>query len=317
MQQTGRFRPTSFNRVDMTYTFHNNTRIQFKSFDSVGKAKASGKRDVLFINEANHIAYDIADALMVRSTDHIWIDFNPDNEFWAHTEILPQNDAEFLLLKYTDNEACPDTIVKELEERRKWSTKSSYWENWCRVYIDGEVGKLEGVVFTNWQEVLRVDENAKYVGTGLDFGYTNDPTAIIDVYKLNNQYIFNEVKHETGLTNNEIAKILKTKDRVVFADAAEPKSIEEIRRHGVNIRGAKKGKDSITFGIDLLQREPFLVTEKSSNLISELRKYRWQEDRDGNKLNKPIDYWNHGIDAMRYWAIEHLGRPTTGEYLIF
>jgi len=254
---------------------------------------------------------------MVRSTDHIWIDFNPDNEFWAHTEILPQNDAEFLLLKYTDNEACPDTIVKELEERKKWATKSSYWENWCRVYIDGEVGKLEGVVFTNWQEVLRVDENSKYVGTGLDFGYTNDPTAIIDVYKLNNQYIFNEVKHETGLTNNEIAKILKTKDRIVFADAAEPKSIEEIRRHGVNIRGAKKGKDSITFGIDLLQREPFLVTEKSSNLISELRKYRWQEDRDGNKLNKPIDYWNHGIDAMRYWAIEHLGRPTTGEYLIF
>ena len=209
MESTGRFNHNSYNRNDREYRFVNGSSIQFKSFDNVSKAKAAGKRDVLFINEANHIKYPIADALMVRTTKAIWVDFNPDNEFWAHTEILPNEDAEFLLLKYTDNEGCPDTIVKELEQRKKWSEKDAYWKNWCQVYIEGEIGKLQGVVFSNWKQIEMIPEEAKYVGTGCDFGYTNDPTTLIDVYKLDNIYIFNEKAYQTGLTNNEIAVIAK------------------------------------------------------------------------------------------------------------
>ena len=317
MESTGRFNHISYNRNDREYRFVNGSSIQFKSFDNVSKAKAAGKREVLFINEANHIKYTIADALMVRTTKAIWVDFNPDNEFWAHTEILPNEDSEFLLLKYTDNEGCPATIVKELEQRKKWSKKDAYWKNWCQVYIDGEIGKLQGVVFNNWKQIEIIPEEAKYVGTGCDFGYTNDPSTLIDVYKLDNTYIFNEKTYQTGLTNNEIAVIAKEDfKRYIIADSAEPKSIEEIRRHGIEIRGATKGKDSILHGIDLLQRSEFLVTSHSLNLINELRKYRWQEDRDGNATNKPIDYFNHGIDAMRYWASNHLNNPNKGRYII-
>ena len=313
LENTKRFHPTQFNRVDLTYHFGNGSRMQFKSFDSVGKAKAAGKRDVLFLNEANHISYDIADALMIRSTDHIWIDFNPDNEFWAHTEVLKQRDSGFLLLKYTDNEACPLVTIKELKARQEKAKTSSYWQNWCRVYIDGEIGKLEGVVFNNYS-TIKLPNEARYVGSGLDFGYTNDPTALIDVYKWNNKYIFDEVIYQTQLTNNQIAKLIG-KDRMVYADAAEPKSIKEIRLAGCNIKAAKKGKDSINFGIDLLQQDDFFVTENSLNLIEELNKYRWMEDRDGQRLNKPVDAWNHCVDAMRYYIIEQ--KPNQGEYFIY
>jgi phage terminase large subunit len=151
MFETNRWIESHWIGNPMEYTFGNGTIIQFKSFDSVGKAKASGKRDVLFLNEANHISFEIADALMIRSKQ-TWIDFNPDNEFWAHTEVMPEHNAEFLLLTYKDNEAIPPETLEDLQIKIEKAKTSDYWKNWCRVYVDGEIGSLQGTVFNNWQQ---------------------------------------------------------------------------------------------------------------------------------------------------------------------
>jgi len=322
MQDTNRWWQERYNKVEMTYTFANGTKLQFRSFDSVGKAKAAGKRNALFINEGNYIPYEIADALIMRTEDDIWIDFNPDNQFWAHTEILPQKDAEFLLLKYTDNEACPQTIIDELNSKLEKAfydpdlshidnsnIKNEYWANWCRVYIDGEIGNLQGVVFSNWKQIEKLPETARLVVLGMDFGYTNDPTTLIAYYRHDNRIIFDELVYRKGLKNSDIAALIKSfkvGNTLIYADSAEPKSIDEIREYGHNVVGTNKGRDSINYGIDLLQQETFYVTSRSLNTIKELRSYTWDKNRVGETLNKPIDAFNHAIDAMRYIALENL-----------
>lgn len=314
MFDTNRWIDSCWNASSLTYTFTNGTRIQFKSFDTVGKAKASGKRDILFLNEANHIPFEIADTLMIRSKE-VWIDFNPDNEFWVHKETLNEHNSEFLLLTYRDNEACPKETIEDLLIKQEKAKTSSYWENWCKVYIDGEIGSLEGVIFDNWKTIDKLPEEARLLGYGLDFGYTNDPTAIIEVYKWNDKRIINEVCYQKELSNSQIAKLINSK-LPVYCDSAEPKSIAELKRLGVNAYPVTKGTDSINFGIQTMQEQEYLVTSHSTNLISELRKYAWDKDkRTGEKLNKPIDNYNHAIDAVRYHEMETLGiKKNTGRY---
>jgi phage terminase large subunit len=310
MFDTNRWIEQHWNASSLTYTFGNGSRIQFKSFDSVGKAKSSGKRDILFLNEANHIAFDIADALMIRSKE-TWIDFNPDNEFWVHTEVLTEPNSEFLLLTYHDNEACPKETIEDLEIKQKKALTSDYWANWCRVYIDGEIGNLEGVIFNNWKSIDNIPNEARLLGYGLDFGYTNDPTSIIEVYQYNGQRLLNEICYQKGLSNSQIAKYITTK-LPCYCDSAEPKSIDELKKLGINAIGVTKGSDSINFGIQIMQDQSYLVTSHSFNLINELRKYAWDKDkRNGNTTNKPIDNFNHAIDAVRYHEMESLGLKKT------
>jgi phage terminase large subunit len=303
MLACGYWEDDRYNITDRQYSFTNSSRIEFKSFDSIGKALASGKRTDLFINEANYIDFEIADALITRTTEDIWIDYNPTSSFWVHDEIIPQKDAEFVLLKYTDNEALPQTIYDELQLKNEKAKTSNYWANWCRVYIDGEIGMLEGVIFDNWKSIDIMPHDARLIGAGLDFGYTNDPTALIAAYKYNDVIIFDEIIYQKGLLNSEIRNYCKDLKTLIYADSAEPKSIAELKRYGLRIQGARKGKDSINFGISLLQEKPFYVTSRSTNLIKELRSYTWKRDRAGESLNKPIDAYNHGIDAMMYFAI--------------
>lgn len=321
MMFTGRWFDSCWNASSLTYTFKSSkSRIQFKSFDTVGKAKSAGKRDRLFLNEANNIPFEIADALMIRSKE-TWIDFNPDAEFWVHTEVLPEENSEFLLLTYEDNEACPPETLEDLKikiSKAFWdvgvdwndpnNVKSEYWANWCRVYVKGEIGSLQGVVFSNWKIIDSLPEQARYVKSGTDFGFTNDPTTCIDKYIYNGQKIFDEALYQKGLVNSEIASILKQDGlkRTIIADSAEPKTIAELNRFGLRVLPATKGADSVTFGIQALQEEPFLVTARSLNLIQELRKYSWQKDKSGATNNVPIDAFNHCIDPMRY--IEMDGR---------
>lgn len=306
MFDTGRWIESNWNASSLTYTFSNGSRIQFKSFDSVGKAKASGKRDILFLNEANHIPFEIADALMIRSKE-TWIDFNPDNEFWVHKETLKEPNSEFLLLTYHDNEGCPIETIEDLKIKQEKAKTSTYWENWCKVYIDGEIGSLEGVIFNNWNTIDTIPNDARLIGYGVDFGYSNDPTAIVEVYKWNDKRILNEICYQKELSNSQIAKLIHTKDSA-YCDSAEPKSIAELKALGVRAYPVTKGSDSINYGIQLMQEQNYLVTSKSINLISELRKYAWDKDkRTGEKLNKPIDNYNHAIDAVRYHEMESLG----------
>lgn len=323
MEDTGRWVERNWNASTLTYTFtKTKSRIQFKSFDSEGKAKASGKRDVLFLNEANHISFAIADALMIRSKE-TYIDYNPDNEFWVHVEVIPQPNAEFLLLTYHDNEGLPRETLEDLLLKKskafydinvpdedlfkEGNVKNTYWANWWKVYGLGQIGSLEGVIFNNWSIVNEIPEGAELLGVGIDFGYTNDPTSIAALYKFNNAYYWDEVAYQKGSSNKAIANILKQngfdKKTKIIADSAEPKSIAEINEYGFNIKGAEKGKDSINFGIEVLQQDDFFITSRSTNAIKELRKYAWDKDKSGNVLNAPIDSFNHFIDAMRYIAM--------------
>ena len=316
MFDTGRWIENNWNASSLTYTFTNGSRIQFKSFDSVGKAKASGKRDILFLNEANHIPFEIADALMIRSKE-TWIDFNPDNEFWVHKETLKEHNSEFLLLTYHDNEGCPAETIEDLKIKQEKAKTSTYWENWCKVYIDGEIGSLEGVIFNNWNTIDTIPNDARLIGYGVDFGYSNDPTAIVEVYKWNDKRILNEICYQKELSNSQIAKLIPTKDSA-YCDSAEPKSIAELKALGVRAYPVTKGSDSINFGIQVMQEQDYLVTSKSINLISELRKYAWDKDkRTGEKLNKPIDNFNHAIDAVRYHEMETCKNTTKINHLKF
>jgi phage terminase large subunit len=306
MFETNRWIENNWNASSLTYTFSTGSRIQFKSFDSVGKAKSSGKRDILFLNEGNHISFEIADALMIRSKE-TWIDFNPDNEFWVHRETLKEHNSEFLLLTYLDNEGCPIETIEDLEIKKEKAKTSSYWSNWCRVYIDGEIGSLDGVIFNNWQTIDVLPNDARLLGYGVDFGYTNDPTAIVEVYKWNDKRIINEICYEKGLTNSQIAKRINTK-MPAYCDSAEPKSVAELKLNGINAIAVEKGADSIKYGINLIQENEYFVTSQSTNLISELRKYAWDKDkRTGETLNKPIDDFNHAIDSWRYHEMMTIG----------
>ena len=311
MQEEGRWRDDGWIGNPMEYTFFNGSKIQFKSFDNVGKAKSAGKRDILFMNEANHIDYQVADALMIRSKE-IWIDFNPDSEFWAHTEILQQPGADFIKLTYLDNEQIPAETLEDLLYRKSKAEAEDaegnrgYWWNWWQVYGLGEIGSLQGAVFNNWTQVKEIPKEAEYLGTGLDFGFTNDPTAAVDVYRYNGELYIDEVVYEPGLLNSVIYDRLKGKTRDIVADSADPKSIAELRQLGLRITGADKGKDSVIHGIQLLQNYRMNVTERSLNVIKELRGYLWKKDKTGKAENVPIDNMNHAMDSLRYITSEKL-----------
>ena len=315
MKWTSRFFEGRFNKSLLRYDFGNGSYIEFFSADDSSKLRGA-RRDILYINECNNVTFESYNELSIRTKREIFLDFNPANEFWVHTELKHEDDSDFLILTYKDNEALDERIVKEIEKNRSKASTSSYWANWWRVYGLGEIGMLEGVVFSNWKTIDTIPNEAKLIGYGLDFGFTNDPTAIIEIYNYNGQRIVNEIVYQTGLVNNEISKKLQ-KNVIAYADSSEPKSIEEIRRTGQLIKGVTKGQDSVNFGIQIMQSQSYLVTAQSTNLIKELRAYCWDRDKTGKQLNKPIDNYNHTIDALRYHEMESLGkRANFGKYSI-
>jgi phage terminase large subunit len=315
MKWTGRFFEDRFNKSLLRYEFANGSVIEFFSADDSSKLRGA-RRDILYINECNNVTFDAYNELAIRTRKEVYLDFNPANEFWVHTELKDEPDSDFLILTYKDNEALDQSIVEQIEKNRDKAKTSSYWANWWKVYGEGQLGMLEGVVFSNWKIIDTIPKEARLLGIGLDFGYTNDPTAIVEVYSYNNQRIVNEIVYQNGLVNSDIAKRLP-KNVIVYADSSEPKSIEEIRRLGITIKGVTKGKDSINYGIDVMQRQDYLITNQSVDLIKELRSYIWDTDKTGRRLNKPIDFNNHGIDALRYHEMETLGIGATyGSYAI-
>ena len=315
MKDNGRYFEEHFNRTLLRYEFSNGSVIEFFSADDSSKLRGA-RRDILYINECNNVTFESYNELSIRTKKEVYLDFNPANEFWVHKELKDEPESDFLILTYKDNEALDQSIISQIEKNRDKGLTSAYWANWWKVYGLGELGSLEGVIFSNWKTIDTIPTDAKLVGIGLDFGYTNDPTAIIEIYNYNGQRIINELKYQTGLLNSDIAKLLP-KHVVVYADSSEPKSIEEIRRYGITIKGVTKGKDSINYGIDVMQRQNYLVTSNSTNLIKELRAYTWDTDKQGTRLNKPIDNFNHAIDALRYHEMESLGLNSNyGQYYI-
>jgi phage terminase large subunit len=315
MKSTNRYFDERFNKSLLRYEFGNGSYIEFFSADDSSKLRGA-RRDILYINECNNIEFEAYNELAIRTKREVFLDFNPANEFWVHTELKDEPDTDFLILTYKDNEALDKRIVREIEKNRLKATTSTYWSNWWRVYGEGLVGMLEGVVFSNWQQIDIVPPEARLLGYGLDFGYSNDPTSIIEVYNYNGQRILNEVCYQTGLINSDIANKLQ-KNVIAYADSSEPKSIEEIRRTGQQIKGVTKGADSINFGIQIMLSQKYLVTKQSTNLIKELRAYCWDKDKTGKTLNKPQGKNDHAIDAVRYHEMETLGlNASYGQYFI-
>lgn len=327
MQSTGRYIESHYNKSLLQYTFSNGSYIEFFSADQESRVRGP-RRKILYINECNNVDFEVYHQLATRTSDEIWLDFNPSNQFWVHDELKDDPDAEWLVLTYKDNEALSESIIKEIEKAKDkayfdptiggdklfqpTNIKSYYWHNWWKVYGLGMLGSLEGVIFTNWSQIATIPKDAKLIGYAIDFGYTNDPSTLIGAWSWNGTVIWDQMLYRKGLKNSDLAHIMrsmgvKSKDYVV-ADSAEPKSIAEINMYGFHVVGAVKGRDSINFGIDVLQDKDFYVTQRSTDLITELRSYMWDQDKTGKSLNKPIDAFNHCIDPMRYLATAKLSK---------
>jgi phage terminase large subunit len=317
MQATNRFFDSNWNRSLLTYRFANGSFIEFFSAEQPDKLRGA-RRNILYINECNNVDFESYSQLAIRTSDEIWLDYNPVAQFWVDTELANDPDAEMIVLTYKDNEALSESIIKEIEKAKDKAATSDYWANWWRVYGLGEIGTLQEVVFSEWNQIDAIPKDARLVGYGLDFGYTNDPTAVIAAYKMDNKYYFDEVLYQKGLTNSEIANHLKSlnvdKGQYIICDSAEPKSIQELANYGFKVEGAQKGADSIRISIDALKRDRFYVTKSSTNLIKELRSYTWAKDKQGNVQDKPVDYMNHAIDAVRYFALNNIVNNTRGVY---
>jgi phage terminase large subunit len=298
MSELNLFKPKNWNKTDYTYTFETGSKIEFFSADQPGKVRGP-RRDRLFINEANNVPFDTFEQLEIRTNDFIFIDYNPVTEFWINEEIFgKRDDYEHIILTYKDNEALDENIVQSLEMRKN---RTNFW----KVYGLGEFGELEDKIYSGWQIIDEIPHEARLERRGLDFGYSLDPSALVDVYYLNGGYILDEQLYQTGMSNKKIADFildLPHPETLVIADSSEPKSIDELYGYGVNIRGAEKGKDSIRQGIQFIQDLPISVTKRSVNLIKEYRNYTWAKDRLGKTItpNMPEDAFNHLMDATRY-----------------
>ena len=313
MDMIGMYEPENFNKSSLVYTFSNGAYIEFFSADAESKLRGA-RRDVLFVNECNNITWEAYYQLAIRTRRFIYLDYNPVSEFWVDTELINDSDTDFVVLTYKDNEALDLSIIKEIEKAKEKALTSAYWQNWWNVYGLGQIGSLQGTVFENWQQCDAIPTDAEFIAYGMDFGFTNDPSTLIAVYRYNGELYLNELIYQTKLTNSDLIARLKelnvTSQQMIVADSAEPKSIEDLRRAQFRIEGAKKGADSIRNSIDTLQAFKLNVTKASINLIKELRNYKWVTDKDGKSTSQPIDSYNHAIDAVRYVALNRLKKST-------
>ena len=309
MDMIGMYEADNFNKSSLVYTFSNGAYIEFFSADSESKLRGA-RRDVLFVNECNNISWESYYQLAIRTRRFIYLDYNPVAEFWVDNELMNDSDTDFVVLTYKDNEALDLSIVKEIEKAKEKALTSTYWANWWSVYGLGNIGNVQGTIFENWVQCDNIPTDAEFISYAMDFGFTNDPTAVSSVYRYNGELYIDELIYSTKLTNSDIIAKFKeigiTPQQMIVADSAEPKSIEDIRRAGFRIEGAKKGADSIRNSIDTLQQYKLNITKRSTNIIKELRNYKWVIDRDGKSTSIPIDSYNHAIDGIRYVALNRL-----------
>tara|TARA_R110002153_G_scaffold181638_1_gene334937 strand:- start:18 stop:1184 length:1167 start_codon:yes stop_codon:yes gene_type:complete len=299
------------NKSSSEYILYNNL-IEFISLDQPQKVRGR-KRDLLFINEGNELFWEDWQQLLFRTQEKIIIDYNPSDEYhWIYDKVIPRDDCDFFITTYLDNPFLGSSIKTEIERLRE--TDEQYWQ----IYGLGIKGVSKSTIF-RYTEVEKIPESAKFLSYGMDFGYTNDPTTMIGVWIDEYNIYAKEFLYRTMMTTTDIHKFLKELNidrEMIFADSAEVRLIDELRRMGWNIRPSIKGRDSINAGIDLLKRYKLNLTSQSNNAIQEFRNYKWQEDRNGKMINVPIDKSNHLIDALRYGTYSILSKPNFGKYAI-
>ena len=298
-----------YNKADKYVEFKNGSKLQFIAFDNIGKAHG-GRRDILYLNEANHQNYNIVEQLMARTRKTIFIDYNPTNAFWVHNKLMVDEPERLNLIKstYLDNQFLEQNIIDFIESR-KGDGNNNFW----RVYGLGELGIAEGLVFDNFSE-LEFDKNrfSRYYN-GIDWGFSNDPFAFVRVAIENeNLYICDEI-YQTKLLNKDSAPLVQNiiGSEYVYCDCAEPKSIAEYQNLGINALPCQKGAGSIESGIKHIQSYKNVYIHPSCyNTLSEFRNYEWRQDKNGDLMPVPVDAFNHSIDAIRYALNDVIGYNT-------
>ncbi len=312
LMQGGNYKEEHHNKSQATYTLFGNL-IEFISADQPQKLRGR-KRHILYINEANECSLEDWRQLILRTTDRVIIDYNPADEYhWIYDHVLERDDVDFFKTTYKDNPFLESSVIDEIERFKE--TDANYW----RIYGLGERGVNTAAVFPQWLTADEIPERAKLVAFGLDWGFTNDETAIVSVYLLDYSIYIKEHTYRTGMTNHDISEELTSlaiNRTPIICDSAEPKSIEELHRLGHNVKPAKKGPDSIRRGIDIMKRHKLYILTESTNAQKEFRNYQWEVDRNGHTLSKPVDKNNHIVDAVRYVCLNMIGKGYTGKYYI-
>lgn len=321
-----------FNKTELTYKIGTAT-IEFFSADKEAKVKGPA-RDILWLNEANHIPYPIYKQLSIRTRGAIFLDYNPASSFWFEKNVLNREKGVRLIHStYKDNNYLDQSIVNELESYKPIfdnngilvSGDIDFW----RVYGLGLTGGRDGLCIRSYKIVDRIPDNIILRRLGMDFGF-NDPTTLIDVcicpvkfeYQrgeekvtgYRNEIFLDELLYRRSMTSSDTINSLHNefeylRHLLICADQARPDTIEEIKRTGINIKGVGKGDQSILIGLDILNRYPINITRRSTNIKFEMDNYKWKVDKNGESLNIPDKsmHVDHAIDAIRYVALEDLG----------
>lgn len=312
MRSTNRFQSDNF-KAGVKYNFPNGSTIVFKGLDEddIGKGLRS---DVFFCNEANKCSFESFWQIASRSK-RVYIDFNPDRNFWGIEEIATRQDADYIILTHKDNEYLSDEERSEILGYELKAATSNYWANKHRVYGLGLTGVLDGVIFNDYTIIDELPSGLIYDRIGVDFGYSNDPMAAIGIAFKDNTIYLDELCYQTEMRIADLAKLIKAKlsskpmTRVV-CDSARPESINELYLTGINAH--RCDKPTIAEGLDALLQYKLMITKRSHNLIKELQQYTWAKDKHGLNIDTPIDLYNHLIDAARYgfWDIYKTIRGT-------
>lgn len=309
LQETGIYYLGVHNKADNTFKY-NNHLIEFLSVDEPQKIRGR-KRNIAFLNEGNELNIEDFRQINMRTTDMVIVDFNPsDPVHWIYSDLIPRKDCDTWITTYRDNNFLSAELVNEIERMKE--RDPDYW----RVYGEG----LQAIfsarqVFNNWEfidykDFPEFDLDVEGV-LGIDYGYSNDPTAVVLVFRQKDKLYIHEVLFRKGMTNSDIVDYLKEKGYgqvMAYGDSAEPKSIEEMKRLGMFIKPAIKGQGSINAGISLLKEYDIFVSNESDNIKREYHNYYWEELKDGTIINKPRDKENHTMDSIRYAVYSRFGR---------
>jgi phage terminase large subunit len=322
MNVTGRWRRSQWNATDSIYTFLEGSIIEFFSADDDSKLKGA-RRDILYMNEANNMSFNVYSQLASRTKVCVYLDWNPTNAFWFHDELLGDGDTDFIVLTYEDNEGCPDSALRFINSAKSkgffdpdgdlndpTNIKNKYWANWYQVYGLGLVGRLEGLIFPEWETVGSIPDDAYSLGVWIDWGW-NAPTACGELFKSRGKLYLREYFYKPGLvpTINDRSRQESveqnlidfgiTKDVEILADKAEPKSIADLADKGWNVIPAPKYPGSVLDGIKELKRWQIKIEADSKNIIKERDNYKWKTHVDGKTFEEPIKAHDHHIDGIR------------------
>ena len=301
MRELNLWNESDWRASENLYSFDNGSTIEFLSVQD-GERRKGTKRDILFVDEANELDWDDMFQLFIRTTQKTVLACNPSFpvNHWIYTQMLTHPEAERYISTYEDNPFLENTIIEEIERLRE--TSPSYW----KVYGEGREGMSEGLIFDNFSVIDYIPENAELLGYGCDWGFTNDPSTMVALFKTEEGIVLDEIFYLKGLLTNQLGSLIKEAfdiygKAVVIGDSSEPRTLEEIFRMGINIKPAIKGPDSILSGIDIMKQHKILITKKSQNMLNEFYSYLWAKDKNGDLMNQPDSRSNdHAIDAARY-----------------